>query len=124
MTTTGTDDVATLTEQAFHLLDAGDDVALRERMTDATAAVLTREVLLDTWADVVAETGHLVRCTGTRIEVPGGEPAGDDPVLGTVVGATTLECEAGTWAGRVALDADRRLVGMLVVPPGTTDLPF
>lgn len=37
---------------------------------------------------------------------------------------TTLECEAGTWVGRVAVDTDRRVVGLLVVPPDHGDLAF
>lgn len=125
MTPTTTGDVATLTERVFERIDAGDYDAVRGLMPDDVARMLSRKVVLDTWARAVADVGNLVRCTGTRVEHPGGAPVepGAD-VLGTVVGATTLECEAGTWQGRVALDADRRVVGIAVLPADATDLPF
>ena len=94
------------TEQVFAALDAGRYDELRAMMPDDVARVLTRAVLLGAWARAVGETGNLVRCEGT------------------VVGATTLVCEAGEWQGRVAWDAGGRLLGLLVVPPGTSGLPF
>lgn len=117
------DAVTATTERVFALVDAGDHDQLRELMPADVARVLTRDVVLDTWAGAVAETGNLVRCEDTRVELPGGEPV-DAPVLGTVVGATTLVCEAGEWHGRVAVGQDGEVLGLLVVPPGTSDLPF
>lgn len=113
------------TEQVFALMDAGEDAALHGLMTEQTARGLTRELLLDTWAQVVAESGNLVACRDTRLESFEGaqlDPA--EPALGGVVGVTTIGCEAGEWWGRVAFDPDQRIIGVLVVPVGTTDLAF
>lgn len=118
-------DVATLVERVFHLLDEGDTVTLTGLMSRETADVLTTDSLLDTWARAVAETGPLVEVRGTSVHLPDGSVLPDgERALGTLVGRCDLVCEAGSWAGRVAVDLDGRVVGMLVVPPGATDLPF
>lgn len=124
MTGAPTADLLAATEEVFARLDAGDYEVLRERMADDVAAVLTREVVLDTWARVVADTGNLESCRGTRLELPDGSSVTEgDAVLGTVVGHTELVCEAGSWVGRVAWDERRRIAGLLVLPPGA-DYPF
>lgn len=117
-------DVLEITEHVFALLDAGRYDELRALMPDDVGRLLTREVLLDAWARAVADTGNLVRCEGTTLQLPGGEEAPGGAVLGTVVGVTRLVCEAGEWEGRAALGQDRRLLGVLVVPVGATDPPF
>jgi hypothetical protein len=124
MVRTGRAGVVETTERVFAALDAGRHDELCAMMPDDVARVLTRDVLLDVWARAVADTGNLVRCRDTAVELPEGEHAPAGELLGTVVGATTLVCEAGEWQGRVALDQDDRLLGLLVVPPGATDLPF
>jgi hypothetical protein len=127
MTPTTVARVVELTERSFRLLDAGDTDALRALMSPEAAVVLTADLLLSTWASAVAETGHLVGTTGTTAHLPepDGTPLEDgERVLGVLVGRTLLECEAGEWAGRVAVDPDGRVVGMLVVPPGATGLAF
>ena len=125
MSAIDTTEVVATTERVFSLMDAGDADALAALMAAPTAAVLTRDVVLDTWAAVVGATGNLVRCVGTRIELPDGSPvAAGDRVVGDVVAQTTVECEAGEWVGRVAYDGDGRVTGLLVVPPGTSDLPW
>lgn len=125
MSPTTASEVAETTERVFALIDSGSYDVLEELMTAATAAELTRDVVLDTWAAAVGATGNLVRCTGTRLELPDGTVVTDgDAVVGNVVGHTTLECEDGAWLGRVAYDGDRRVVGLLVAPTGATDLPW
>ena len=125
MSPTTTTEVAALTERAFGLVDAGAYDDLAALMTAPTAAALTREVVLDTWAAVAGATGNLVRCTGTRVELPDGSTVAEgEQVVGNVVAETTLECEDGSWRGRVAYDGDRRVIGLLVVPPDATDLPW
>lgn len=124
MAATEPDAAVATTERVFALLDAGRYDDLRVLMPDDVARVLTRDVVLDTWARAVADAGNLVRCEGTGLELPGGEAVPAGPVLGTVVGATTLVCEAGEWHGRVALGQDGRLLGLLVMPVGATGLPF
>lgn len=124
MTSTPTTDLAALTELVFTRLDAGDYDAVRALMPADVAAVLTRDVVLDTWARAVADTGNLETCRGTRIELPDGSPVTEgEPVLGSVIGHTELVCEAGSWVGRVAWDEQRRIAGLLVVAPGS-DYPF
>ena len=94
-------------------------------MTAPTAAVLTEQVVLDTWARVVAEVGNLVGFEGTEIDV-GGDTRLDasEEVLGTVVGDTTLRCDAGEMRGRVAVDPEGMVVGILVAPRDQTALAF
>lgn len=127
MTRTTAADVVALTERAFRLLDAGGTAELRSLMSPAAAAGLGEDVLRRTWAAAVAETGRLERTEGTAAHLPepDGTPLEDgEQVLGVVVGRTLLRCEAGTWEGRVAVDHDGRVAGLLVVPPGTSGLPF
>ncbi|MGY2130272.1 hypothetical protein [Blastococcus sp. SYSU DS0617] len=122
---TTADDVAELTERVFRLIDAGDYDGLRGLMTEETAAHLTSDLVLSTWARAVADTGNLVGCRETGVELPDGTPVeAGETVLGSLVGHTVLECEAGHWLGRVALDPERRIIGLLVVPPDHGRLPF
>lgn len=118
-----TDDVVELTERVFHLIDAGNYGTLRGLMTEETAAILTQDLVLDTWARAVADTGNLASCSETRIELPDGTPVeSGDTVLGSLVGHTVLECEAGHWLGHVEFDPARQITGLLVVPPGHGEL--
>lgn len=122
-----TDELLATAQRLWRRLDAGDYDAVREQMTDEVAAVLTRETVLGTWAQVVAETGNLEQCRDPRVETPDGSPVTDgDPVLGVLVTHAELACEAGSWVGRVAFDGDRRVVGLYVATLDTprTDYPF
>ncbi|NJC23766.1 hypothetical protein BJ994_002842 [Arthrobacter pigmenti] len=120
-----TEDVVELTERVFRLVDSGDYDTLCGLMAEETAAVLTRDVVLGIWARAVADTGNLVGCRQTGVQLPDGTPAEvGETLLGSLVGHTVLECEAGRWLGRVALDPEHRVVGMLVVPPDHGKLPF
>ena len=120
-----TSGVVDLTERVFALVDAGDYETLRGLMTEEAATALTADVVLDTWARVVADTGNLIACRDTGVELPDGTTVGaTETALGSVVGHTVLECEAGTWVGRVAVDPDHRVVGLLVVPREHGPLPF
>lgn len=118
MATRTTDHLPALVEQVFRDVDAGDYAAVRARMPDEVAAVLTEDAVLGTWARVVGEVGNLEGFEATRVETEDGE------AFGVVVGDTTLRCEAGELRGRVALDASDRVVGLLVVATDATDLPF
>lgn len=125
MTPTDLTPLIALTERAFGLIDGGDHAGLQDLMSAQAARELTRELVLDTWAQAVAESGNLTGCRDTRIEALDGtvlDPT--EATLGLAVGHTTLVCEAGEWWGRVAFDADQRIVGLLVVPVDTADLPF
>ncbi len=118
-------DLITATETVFRLIDAGDYDTLAPMMTTDAAAVLTRDLILDTWAQAVADTGNLTGCRDTGLELPDGTPV--DPgeaVRGSLIGQTIIDCEAGQWVGRVAYDPDRNIVGILVVPPNHGQLPF
>lgn len=119
---TGTVEIA---EQTLREIADGDYRALRARMPDEVAAELTEERVLGTWAAVVAEIGTLEELSGTSLESPDGtslDPG--DSALGLVVADTTVRCEAGEIRARVALDGEDRVVGLLLVDPAATDLPF
>lgn len=125
MTPTDLTPLIARTERVFALIDAGDHDTLRGLMSEQASQELTRDLVLGTWAQAVAESGNLTGCRDTRLESLDGtvlDPA--EATRGLVVGQTTIECEAGEWWGRVAFDADQQVVGLLVVPVGTTDLPF
>lgn len=115
---------ADLTTSAFELLNAGDIDALHAMMTPDTARELTAELLTDIWARVVGEMGPLVACTDHGLADLDQSPIDPtEPVLGSVVGYCTLECEAGELTGRVAFDDRDRVIGMLALPTGVTG-PF
>lgn len=123
--TATTEELVETTERIFRLIDAGDYDTLLPMMSKDTAAVLTRDVVLDTWAQAVTDTGNLTGCRDTGLELPDGTPIGaGDAVHGSLIGHTMIDCEAGQWVGRVAYDPDRHVVGLLVVPPDHGELPF
>lgn len=131
MTGTSVTDLLALGTRVFELLDDGAVDTLRGLMSPDAAAELTPELLLTTWARVVADTGRLVGVDPAGVDLPDGTRLppptdGDDPsrVLGSAVAHVELRCEAGGWLGRVAVDLDGRVAGVLVLPPGTTDPPF
>ncbi|WP_432476534.1 hypothetical protein [Nocardioides sp. GXQ0305] len=115
----------TVAERVWRMVDGGDYDGLRELLHDSAAGALDRETVLGTWARVVADGGRLEAVREVVVQLPDGSAAPlDEPVSGTVVVSSTLACEAADWHGRVAVDGDGRVTGLLVVPPGTTDLPF
>lgn len=123
--TTSTRSVIAMVESVFMALDAGDYDAIRSHMTAVTARTLTRDKVLDTWAAAVAEAGNLVACRDTTAQLGDGTVLHpDEMVLGMVIGYTILECEAGAWMGRLAVDDQYRIIGMLVVPMDHGSLPF
>ncbi|GAA1118587.1 hypothetical protein [Arthrobacter flavus] len=118
-------DLIDTTERVFRLIDAGDYDVLAPMMTKDTAAVLTRDLVLDTWARVVADTGNLTNCRDTRLELPDGTPVeAGETIRGTLIGRSLLDCDAGQWVGRVAYDANRNITGLHVVPPNHGPLLF
>lgn len=115
-----------LTERVFQLISTGDYASLEELLHPDVRSELSETLVMDTWARVLAEVGALEKLTDTHIVLPGGEtPIEDDEeILGTVVGVTTLNCEAGEVMGRVAVDNELRIVGLLIVAPDHRPLPF
>lgn len=114
-----------LTEKVFALIAKGDYDDLGLVMNEQTAQELPASLIADTWRSVLAELGALERCNDTGLELPGGTPLDDDDqIIGTVIGATTLECEAGQLRGRVAFDENSQVVGLLIVPLDHGPLPF
>ncbi|GAA4106633.1 hypothetical protein [Enteractinococcus coprophilus] len=61
----------------------------------------------------------------THVVVPGGDRIDEATnMLGTVIGVTRIRHEAGEMMGRVAIDEQRRVVGLLIVTPDYEPLPF
>lgn len=117
--------VVTLTERVFTLLDDGQYESVRALMSANTARTLTREVVLDVWANAIAEVGRLMTCRNTQAELPDGTVLNTgESALGLVIGSTVLECEAGEWVGRLALNGEQQIIGLLVVPSTHVSLPF
>lgn len=117
--------VHALTERVFALISSGDYAGLEELLHPEVRSELPEALVMGTWSRVLAEVGALESTTDTHVVLPGGGRIEDgDEVLGTVVGVTTLNCEAGELRGRVAVDDALRVVGLLVVAPDQHPLPF
>lgn len=117
-------DLVALTDRVFALIARGADDRLRPLIREDAASTLTADLIARTWTDVVGASGDLERCDGTHLETAdGGVLDEGDEVVGSIIGVTTLVCEAGQWCGRVAFDADARITGLLILPPGA-DAPF
>lgn len=118
--------VPELTERVFALISAAEYTPLAELMHPRTAEELPVGVIAEAWRRALGEVGALQGCSGTRVELPRGgalDPQGT--AVGTVVGVTTLEHEAGELQGRVAFDESHRVVGLLLVPVDHVgELPF
>lgn len=115
-----------LTEDVFTHISAGDYETLATLMHPQTVVELPADVIADAWRRVLGEVGALERFSATRVELAGGaEVLGEhDTVIGTVVGATVIQCEAGEVQGRVAFDENNLVVGLLVLPMEHGPLPF
>lgn len=86
---------------------------------------LPASLIAETWARLLAEVGAKESYADTHVVLPAGERIEEDAqLLGTVVGVTTLNCEAGEMMGRVAVDDQLRVVGLLIVTPEYSPLPF
>ncbi len=119
------DQVRTLTERVFVLISSGDYPRLEELLHPDVRSELSETLVMDTWSRVLADVGALEQQTDIHVALPAGERIEDDEeMLGTVVGVTTLNCEAGHVMGRVAVDEALRVVGLLVVSPDHQPLPF
>lgn len=113
------------TERVFTLISTAAYDELESLMHPDVKTELPASVIADTWNRVLADIGSLESFTDTHVTFPAGERIEEDAaILGTVVGVTTLQCEAGEAMGRVAFDEERRVVGLLMVEPGHEPLPF
>lgn len=119
------DKIHQVTEQVFDLISAAEYDKLQKMLHPDVREDLPSTLIADTWASVLTEVGAKEAFEDTHVVLPGGERIeGHDAILGTVVGVTTLQHEAGEMMGRVAVDEQLRVTGILIVPPGSTHLPF
>lgn len=119
------DHIRRKTEHVFDLIGAGEHDTLQEMIHPDVRTLLRPDVIAETWTRLLADVGAKESYADTHVAMPAGERIDDDDrVLGTVVGVTTLNCEAGEIMGRVAVDEQLRVVGLLIVPPDYEPLPF
>lgn len=117
--------IRTLTEQVFSYISAAEYESLEPLMHPDVRSELPAPLIAETWARVLADVGAKESYSDTHVSFPAGERIEeDDQLLGTVVGVTTLQCEAGEVMGRVAFDDQLRIVGLLLVDPIQSPLPF
>jgi len=121
-------DLMERTTHVFELLAADDYAGVRELMSYSCARVLTKRRLMGTWRQVVDATGRLRACRNPIVQTPDGRTSLERFVnrhlaQGAVV-QTTLEHERGEWMGRVAYNGTGAIVGILIAPPGASELPF
>lgn len=119
------DQVQRTTEGVFDLISAGAHDKLEQLIHPEVRSELPASLIAETWASVLTEVGAKESYMDTHVVLPAGERIEeDDQILGTVVGVTILNCEAGEMMGRVAVDDQHRVVGILIVPPDYSPLPF
>ncbi|WP_291278025.1 hypothetical protein [Galactobacter sp.] len=125
-----TSTVKTITETLFRDIAAGDEAATMAALHPD--ADLSWDDIIAVWRHCVAEQGELEGFGETRVVAPGeGTPSEaseawrqDVVMLGLSVGVTTLRQEAGELMGRVAVDSQGRVGGVLVLPVDATEFPF
>lgn len=119
------DKIQKITERVFDLIGQAAYDDLEQLLHPEVRTELPPTLIAETWAAVLAEIGEPESCQDTHVVYPAGERIEDDAeILGTVVGVTTLQHEAGEMMGRVAVDEQLRVTGILLLPPGQQDLPF
>lgn len=117
--------VQATTEKVFDLIGAGRHEELQQLIHPEVRSELPAPLLSETWARLLGEVGAVESYDDTHVALPAGERLQEDEsILGTVVGVTTLTCEAGEMMGRVAVDEELRVVGLLIVSPDQSSLPF
>ena len=125
MKTRSVDEASRLTEEVFRLIAGGDDEAVQARLHPQVREQLTPQRIGEAWRSALSECGSLEGFTNTRVELHDGTVLSEDEdVIGTVIGATRLMCEAGELVGRVALNETDQVVGLLIVPEHHGKLPF
>lgn len=119
------DTIRQTTEQVFDLIATGDYGSLDKLIHPDVREELPDSLIAETWAMVLKEIGAKESFEDTHVEMPAGERITEDAdILGTVVGVTTVSFEAGEMMGRVALDDQMRVVGLLIVSTDASDVPF
>lgn len=119
------DQIRRTTEQVFDLISGGEYEKLEQLIHPEIRKELPASLIADTWARLLTEVGAKESYGDTHVALPAGEPIeADEQILGTVVGVTTLNCEAGEMMGRVAVDDQLRVVGLLIVTPDHSPLAF
>lgn len=119
------EEVRRTTEQVFELISAGEYDTLEQLIHPEVRDELPSSLIAETWTRLLSEVGSKESHGDTHVVLPAGERINDDDqILGTVVGVTTLHCEAGEMMGRVALDEQLRVVGLLIVTPDASSVPF
>lgn len=119
------DQITALTERVFRLISEGKYDEVEPLIHPDARQELTSSLIAETWARVLAEVGALDSFSDTHVALPAGERLLEDAhITGTVVGVTIMQCEAGEVMGRVAVDEQMRIVGLLLVNPDHAPLPF
>ena len=114
-----------LTERVFDLISTADYQQLEQLIHPDVREELTAELIADTWQRVLTDIGAKETYDDTHVALPAGQRIDDDEqLLGTVVGVTTLQHEAGEAVGRVAVDDQQKVVGILILPPDHGPVPF
>lgn len=114
-----------LTERVFDLISTADYKQLEQLIHPDVREELTAELIADTWQRVLTDIGSKETYDDTHVVLPAGERIDEDEqLLGSVVGVTTLQHEAGEMVGRVAVDEQLQVVGILMVPPNHGPVPF
>lgn len=114
------------TEKIFNLISAGDYAGLEGLIHPGERKELSQEAISEVWNTTLSEVGALESYQDTHVVLPAGDRIEEDgKVLGTtVIGVTTLKHEVGEMMGRVAFDEQMRIVGLVIVTPEYSPLPF
>ncbi len=126
--TAGPTDLLDRTREVFAQLDAGDDDAVRARMTYTCGRALTKRALGEVREQVRRDSGRLEACVDVTAQTADGTTAlgtfANRHLGGGTIVQATLRHEAGEWIGRVAYNGAGKITGILIAPPGSGDLRF
>ena len=121
-------DLVERTESVFRNLSEGDFAAVKSMMTFTCSRALTKKKVMGVWEEVLTSTGELESLSNTEIQTRDGrnlvEQLWNQYMGAGVIGQTQLNHEAGEWTGRVAFNSGGKIEGILIVSPGSTNLPF
>lgn len=131
MAARSTEQLPFLTEKLCRLIANDHEEETMDMLHHVTRGKLPRNEIIEVWTRLVGGHGEPESFSDTFGTTPHGtKPDGeilgksDDTRLGSAIGVTTINLEAGEVMGRVAFDEDDAVVGILALSTDTTGCPF
>lgn len=127
MPTRPTTTITANTERLFRLINNSEWEGVTGLLHPDVRSELTPTVILEAWAKCIGDYGSFIECRNTLVTTAsrtnGTEPLSGN-IVGSAVGVTTLQFEAGEFLGRISFDSDDRIDGIFVLPTDATESVF